>query len=142
MHYYQRGFTIVELSIVIVVIGILASITAVVYSGTQDRSRAATSESAGMTVVTKAETAYSATSQYPTSLTGSSGFDRNPDSSLAGSGITLASIGTRPNNAQTVSYESCGIGARIGWWDYENNTLTQKTLGATCTVYTPVVGTP
>ena len=35
----QPGFTIVELLIVIVVIGILASITIVAYNGTQDRAR-------------------------------------------------------------------------------------------------------
>lgn len=35
----QRGFTIVELLIVIVVIGILAAITIVAYSGIQDRAR-------------------------------------------------------------------------------------------------------
>lgn len=37
----QRGFTIVELLIVIVVIGILAAITIVAYNGIQDRARAA-----------------------------------------------------------------------------------------------------
>lgn len=37
-----RGFTIVELLIVIVVIGILAAITIVAYNGTQQRARAAT----------------------------------------------------------------------------------------------------
>lgn len=39
----QKGFTIVELLIVIVVIGILAAITIVAYSGIQDRSRFAKS---------------------------------------------------------------------------------------------------
>lgn len=38
----QRGFTIVELLIVIVVIGILAAITIVAYNGIQQRARAAT----------------------------------------------------------------------------------------------------
>ena len=38
----QSGFTIVELLIVIVVIGILAAITIVAYNGIQDRARAAT----------------------------------------------------------------------------------------------------
>jgi type II secretion system protein G len=36
----QRGFTIVELLIVIVVIGILAAITIVAFNGVQDRSKA------------------------------------------------------------------------------------------------------
>jgi prepilin-type N-terminal cleavage/methylation domain-containing protein len=38
----QKGFTIVELLIVIVVIGILAAITIVAYNGLQDRARSAT----------------------------------------------------------------------------------------------------
>lgn len=38
--YYQRGFTIVELLIVIVIIAILATITIVVYSGIQEKAYA------------------------------------------------------------------------------------------------------
>jgi type IV pilus assembly protein PilA len=38
-HKKQTGFTIVELLIVIVVIGILAAITVVAYSGIQQRAR-------------------------------------------------------------------------------------------------------
>lgn len=40
----KRGFTIVEMLIIIVVIGILAMITVVTYSGIQQRSRVATSQ--------------------------------------------------------------------------------------------------
>ncbi len=39
MHKTKSGFTIVELLIVIVVIGILAAITIVAYNGVQDRAR-------------------------------------------------------------------------------------------------------
>lgn len=40
----KRGFTIVEMIIIIVVIGILATITMVAYNGIQQRSRVATSQ--------------------------------------------------------------------------------------------------
>lgn len=42
---WQRGFTIVELLIVIVVIGILAAITIVAYNGVQNRAHAAAAQS-------------------------------------------------------------------------------------------------
>lgn len=45
MKRFRGGFTIVELLIVIVVIGILAAITIVAYNGTQDRARMATAQS-------------------------------------------------------------------------------------------------
>lgn len=41
----QRGFTIVELLIVIVIIGILAAITIVAYNGIQDRTKVSKSQS-------------------------------------------------------------------------------------------------
>lgn len=42
---YSQGFTIVELLIVIVVIGILAAITIVAYNGIQDRAHASSTDS-------------------------------------------------------------------------------------------------
>ena len=51
----ERGFTIVELLIVIVVIGILAAITIVSYTGITQRANTATAQSTAQTVVQKAE---------------------------------------------------------------------------------------
>lgn len=63
----SSGFTIVELLIVIVVIGILAAITVVVYNGIQDRART-TQMASGISQYAKALSNYVAVNgAYPTS---------------------------------------------------------------------------
>jgi prepilin-type N-terminal cleavage/methylation domain-containing protein len=59
------GFTIVELLIVITVIGILASIVIVVYSGVQDRARDVRRLEAVQTAETLVETYYTQNGEYP-----------------------------------------------------------------------------
>lgn len=62
----QRGFTIVELLIVIVVIAILASISIVSFSGVQQRARDATRDQ-DVALITKAlELYYTENGKYPT----------------------------------------------------------------------------
>ena len=51
----DHGFTIVELLVVIVVIGILASITIVSYSGITQRANTTSAQSAAANVLSKAE---------------------------------------------------------------------------------------
>lgn len=61
----QKGFTIVELLIVIVVIGILAAITIVAYNGIQNRGKAAGAQAAANSLDKKAEIYFAENSQYP-----------------------------------------------------------------------------
>lgn len=61
----QTGFTIVELLIVIVVIGILAAITIVAYSGVQQRARASTLASTLSSAAKSAQAAYVTNGDYP-----------------------------------------------------------------------------
>jgi prepilin-type N-terminal cleavage/methylation domain-containing protein len=69
MRQKQRGFTIVELLIVIVVIGILAAITIVAYNGVQSRAHAAAAQ-ADATNLTKLLTNYNTLNgTYPIDLT-------------------------------------------------------------------------
>lgn len=65
----QKGFTIVELLIVIVVIGILAAITIVAFNGVQDRAKTAAVQSSASQAIKKV-LLYSAQNadQYPTTL--------------------------------------------------------------------------
>lgn len=66
----QRGFTIVELLIVIVVIGILAAITIVAFNGVQQRARQASVQSDAKQAATKlAAFSIENNGVYPTSIT-------------------------------------------------------------------------
>ena len=74
MRYGKNGFTIVELLIVIVVIGILAAITIVAFNGVQERANSSTVRSDLGSIAKKVELfrVDSASSSYPTTgqLTG------------------------------------------------------------------------
>lgn len=61
----QSGFTIVELLIVIVVIGILAAITIVAYNGIQERARVATAQSDLANIAKKMGLYYAQYGEYP-----------------------------------------------------------------------------
>ena len=141
----SRGFTIVELLIVIVVIAILAAITIVAYNGIQNRARTSASQSAANTVIKKAEAANALAGSYPSvSGTGTAAgtFGANNDSSLAGSGITLAAITAAPADSNTVEYQVCttptgSVGARVAYWDSTLATPSKvtKNIGAACTAW-------
>lgn len=121
----ERGFTIVELLIVIVVIGILAAIVIVAYNGVQNRAKTSKAQSAASAVIKKLE-AYRAdeTGSYPATfgtLTNSS----NSTKTYYVTGITFTTTTTLPTNAPangaeaTVTYSTCGAGgARASYWDY------------------------
>jgi type II secretion system protein G len=101
----KSGFTIVELLIVIVVIGILASITIVAYNGIQDRATKARRLS-DMNTITKALEVYKAqTGSYPQVVSNSTGgWERsavNPQNflqALRTSGV-IASVPVDPINS-------------------------------------------
>ena len=121
----NRGFTIVELLIVIVVIAILAAITIVAYNGIQNRAKASSAQAAANTVIKKAEAANAVATGYPTTT---GGFSAQADSTLAGSGLTLAAISSAPSNAATVEYLPCtSTGARVSYWDYSAATPAKVT---------------
>lgn len=67
---HQRGFTIVELLIVIVIIGILAAITIVAYNGIQERANFGKSQS-DLSALNKAiQLYYADNGNYPSSTSG------------------------------------------------------------------------
>ena len=142
----SRGFTIVELLIVIVVIAILAAITIVAYNGIQNRAKTSAGQAAANTIIKKAEAANAIATGYPTTA---ADFNAQSDSALTGSGITLAAItaGTTPTTGNnTVEYKGCttpaGAGASVSYYDYtaaSASSKVTKTIGASCTTSAAVI---
>lgn len=69
LHTNQKGFTIVELLIVIVVIAILAAISIVAYTGIQDRARDSAAEQLASQVAGKIRAYHAIDGSWPTGLT-------------------------------------------------------------------------
>jgi prepilin-type N-terminal cleavage/methylation domain-containing protein len=130
----QTGFTIIELLVVIVVIGILAAITIVSYSGITQRANTASAQSAAQTIVAKAEIYKGETGHYPYATT-----DLTTDSSagyyISASSVDFTLTTSEPATPATVRYVKCGTtpnssqgdiisangnitGLRIYYWTY------------------------
>lgn len=157
----EQGFTIVELLIVIIVIGILAALVIVAYNGVVNQANGADAKSAAATIIKKAEAYNSDTAggngSYPVAFNDLNGAASTATWSIAGSGITLqpTAIGTtKPATAKTINFYTCGanVGIAIGYWNYStgavnytysggargtNGSLTTlPSAGATCTIST------
>jgi len=128
----NRGFTIVELLIVIVVIGILAAITIVAYNGIQSRSKAAAGQSQANAVVKKFEALGAVKgAYYSTNGAGVTGALLNTYANaapVAGEAVIDSTAGlvaatsatvsglsaTTANNGNTVAAWACTNGAMSG----------------------------
>jgi prepilin-type N-terminal cleavage/methylation domain-containing protein len=130
---FTQGFTIVELLVVIVVIGILAAITIVSYNGITARANTASAQTAAQGVVQKIEIYNAEHGAYPYATTD---LTADPSTSFyipASIGFTLAT--TQPASPSTVKYVKCGTtpnatqgdiilannnltGIRIYYWTY------------------------
>jgi prepilin-type N-terminal cleavage/methylation domain-containing protein len=146
----QSGFTIVELLIVIVVIGILAAITIVSYSGITARANATKAQTNGANSQKVAE-AYNADNNiYPataallnagsTSVKMPSGVTAVPDTGSAttpwaSSWVGSGAAGTSTDGLTRVSYAcltTCtnSTGGRISYWDFVGSAVKYIYVGA------------
>ena len=84
----SKGFTIVELLIVIVVIAILAAITIVAYNGIQQRAHTTSQKTTAENLAKKVEGYNAINNAYP-ALTATTNLATDASTTLSGSGITL-----------------------------------------------------
>jgi len=126
----ERGFTIVELLIVIVVIGILAGITIVAYSGITNRANQSKIQANATSVQSVAEAMNADNGFYPALAVGTSanfGLTGGSTSTKLPSGVTVVpDAATSPivstSGTATVAYAcyltcTSSTGGRITYWD-------------------------
>jgi len=112
-----NGFTIVELLVVIVVIGILAAITVVSYTGITTKANTASNKQDANSVVSSALTYYTDNnSTFPTTLTVAA-FNTNNTAKLPSDITMTAAVLTA---GSTIQYQrnAAGTGICVGYWDY------------------------
>ena len=134
----QKGFTIVELLIVVVVIAILAAISIVAYTGITNRANRSAAMDSAASVQSVALAYQGANSSYPTTkaLFVSGGADplaRLPsDITFVTAAITAAPA--NPKTVQVIPYPSATApysGFRIYYWDYISGAAAYMDAGLT-----------
>lgn len=147
-HSIQRGFTIVELLIVVIIIAILAAITIVAYNGIQARANNSSALATANTLSRKINAYYALKGSYPVSTTKAAlvtELAAYAESTLPSSGINIHTTAVPMNAASgdnTVKVAVCTGGVRITPWDYlkatPGDSASPITLGTTttCTLIT------
>ncbi|HEX6258209.1 MAG TPA: prepilin-type N-terminal cleavage/methylation domain-containing protein [Candidatus Saccharimonadales bacterium] len=133
--YRERGFTIVELLIVIVVIAILATLVITAYNGVQQRARDSKRVSDARAIQTAVEAYQSDNGSYPTlaQLTATTNTVKLDSTLSAAIQATPAPDAT--TNRDKYQYQRCvtggaGVGAKIMYWQESGTAGVQtKNLG-------------
>lgn len=136
----DNGFTIVELLVVIVVIGVLAAITVVSYTGISNKAKAseAQSNASSIKAIIDSMVAESPSNTYPItvdSINNNTGVVKKPAdiTVISGNGMSAANgqtqIGYQCNSAVAATAPCLGTGGRIAYWDYNTNGIVYIYLG-------------
>ena len=121
----NRGFTLVELLIVIVIIAILTVISLIAYNGIQNRARKTTAESTAKSAADKIQIYYTDEGKYPDDLDalGGATVSVNKPYHIDKNSIkytnTATDMTSQPSDPNTVAYKKCNKdGGQLFWWDY------------------------
>lgn len=136
-----KGFTIVELLIVVVIIAILAAITIVAYNGIQNRAKTSAAQSQAASIVKKFEALNAVKGSYFSSATGVTGTAMNTYADAApvsaegkvdATATVIAATNTTTSGLTTANAVSgssavvaafgCAGGADVWYWDYSLGT--------------------
>ena len=133
----NTGFTIVELLIVIVVIGILAAITIVAYNGIQNRAKTTSGQQLASNIAKKMEAYNAINSAYPTTKTQVQGtaeskIDGLPAATTAGTEPVVvpntdtifsstALVSGTGNGGKSVRIAGSATGGNVYYFDYVAN---------------------
>lgn len=142
----ERGFTIVELLIVVVVIAILAAITIVSYNGITNRANASSSKSTASTWQKKIELYQAEQGQYPWALTALTSATSDKAYQVATNvPLVVPANLSATNGKNTVSVQPCNgtgtaptdqastTGNRITYWTFGSPTTDVINIGLTTT---------
>ena len=128
----KKGFTIVELLVVIVVIGILTAITVVSYTGVTSKANTASAQSAANGFISKAEAYNAELGSYPATFATLTGATQDKVYALTGvTMLTAAPTSAAANNAITY-YRGCtGGGIQVAYWNYSTGAINYIQSGST-----------
>ncbi len=140
----SRGFTLVELLIVIVVIAILAAISVVAYNGVQNRAKATVGKELASQMVKKLEAYNAVNGSYPTTKTQIQATAESKIDNLTAVGVasttpivtdttdtimsTTALTSGTALSGSTVRINGTATGGNVYYWDYSLSTPAEASV--------------
>lgn len=133
----ERGFTIVELLIVVVIIGILAAIVIVAYNGVTNRAKTSKAQATASSLVKKFETYNAEQGSYPSAYTQLTGAASTTSYYIPPSAYTLSTTAVTSGSTETTfNAVTCtalkGGGIAITVFDYSAGSAKDYFVGG-CT---------